>query len=71
MGKTFKLGAKAVKQSVKLTVKDHRGLRYVSTNTKVATVTSKGKIKATGIGTCKIYVVAVNGIWKTITVTVK
>ena len=43
----------------------------MSSNTKVATVTKKGVIKAKGIGTCKIYVVAVNGIWKTITVTVR
>ena len=70
-GKTFKLGAKAVKQSVKLTVKDHRGLRYVSTNTKVATVSTKGTIKGKKKGSCYVYVYAQNGVFKKIKVTVK
>ena len=37
----------------------------------VATVTSKGIIKATGKGQCTVWVYAQNGIYKVITVTVK
>ena len=70
-GKTFKLGAKAVKQSGKLTTKKHRVLKYVSTNTKVATVSSKGVIKGKKKGTCYVYVYAQNGVFKKIKVTVK
>lgn len=46
-------------------------IRYISSNKKVATVTSKGKIKAVGKGSCKIYVVAINGRYKTVKVKVK
>lgn len=38
---------------------------------KTSTVNKKGKIKARKKGTCKIYVIAVNGIRKKISVTVK
>ena len=34
------------------------------------TVTAKGKIKAVGAGSCVIYVLTTNGIWKTVTITV-
>ena len=70
-GSTFKLGAKAVKQSVKLKIDGHRGLRYVSTNTKVATVSTKGTIKGKKKGSCYVYVYAQNGVFKKIRVTVK
>ena len=66
-GKTFKLGAKAKGKNVK----KHVGVRYESSNKKVATVTKSGKIKAKKKGTCKIYVFAQNGLYKTIKVTVK
>ena len=46
-------------------------LRYVSCNTKVATVSKTGKIKAKGYGTAKIYVIALNGVRKAMQVTVK
>ena len=45
-------------------------LRYRSNNTSVAKVDSSGKITAVGTGECKIYVQAVNGIWKIVKVTV-
>ena len=45
--------------------------RYESSNDKVATVDKKGKVTATGKGTCKIYVFTQNGICKTVNVTVK
>lgn len=46
-------------------------LRYKSTSTKVARVSKTGKITAKGKGTCYIYVYAVNGVSKKITLTVK
>ena len=61
---------KATAESLKKT-KRYRGLCYESSNSKVATVTKSGKIKAIKKGTCKIYVYAQNGAYKTITITVK
>ena len=46
-------------------------LRYYSSNRNVATVTQAGKIKATGIGRCTVYVVANNGVRARVKVTVK
>ena len=45
--------------------------RYESTNTKVATVTKKGVVKAKKKGTTYIYVYAQNGVYKKVKVTVK
>lgn len=66
-GKTFKLGAKAVGKNVK----QHVGVRYESSDPKVAKVSKSGKIKALKKGSCKIYVYTQNGICKTIKVTVR
>ena len=52
-------------------VKTHVKLRYESTNTKIATVSSKGVITAKGKGVCYIYVYAQNGVYKQVKVTVK
>ena len=68
-GKTFKIKASEVK--TKKAMKKHRKICYESSNTKVATVTKKGQIKAKAKGTCTIYVYAQNGKMKTIKVTVK
>lgn len=70
-GKSLKLNAKMVPQSRKLTVKKHVGLRYESTNKKIASVSSKGVIKAKTRGTCYVYVYAQNGLFKKIKVVVK
>ena len=70
-GKKFKLGAKAVAQSKKLRVKNHRGIAYESSNKKIATVSGKGVIKAVGKGTCYVYAYAQNGVCKRIKVSVK
>ena len=67
-GKTFKLGASFKKTG---TVKQHRKLSYETTKPKVAKVNKKGKIKAVGKGTCKVYAYAQNGVMKVIKVTVK
>ena len=45
-------------------------LRYYSGNRNVSTVSSAGKIKATGAGSCTIYVLANNGVRATVKVTV-
>ena len=45
--------------------------RYASSNKKVATVSSSGKIKAVGEGSCTIYVYSRNGYAETVKVTVK
>ena len=51
---------------------DHtRLLRYKSDNKAVATVDSKGTIKAVGEGWCRIYVRTGNGICQTVEVNVK
>ena len=68
-GKTAQITAKEVKKDNK--IKQHRKLCYESSNTKVATVTSKGLIQAKGKGTCTIWVYAQNGVYKALTITVK
>lgn len=70
-GKSFTIKAKSVSGNKKLTVKKHRGLCYESTNSKVATVSKKGKITAKGKGNCNIYVYDQSGNYAVIKVTVK
>ena len=70
-GKTFKLGVKVKKASLKLKTKNYRKTAYETSNKKIATVTSKGVIKAKKKGTCYVYVYTQNGIFKKIKVTVK
>lgn len=69
--KTFALKGKAVKENSKKQVSVHRALKYLSTNTKIATVSAKGVIKGNKKGTCYIYAYAQNGAFKKIKVTVK
>jgi len=68
--KTFDLKAKAVANN-KGKMEKHRAIKYESTNTKIATVNSKGVIKGKAKGTCYVYVYAMNGVSKKIKVTVK
>ncbi|MCR5337417.1 MAG: InlB B-repeat-containing protein, partial [Lachnospiraceae bacterium] len=68
--KTFKIKAKEVAQNG-LKIAQHRAIKFISKNTKVAKVDKNGKIKAVGRGTCTIYVVAQNGVYTKIKVTVK
>lgn len=70
-GKSFSIRAKSVVQNEKQKVKRHRGLCYESTNSKVATVSKKGKITAKGKGKCNIYVYDQSGNYAVIKVTVK
>lgn len=72
-GKTFKIKAKVnkLKKGKKLMPKAHAAkLRYVSSDKKIATVSKSGKIKAKAKGSCKVYVLAVNGVNKAIKVKV-
>lgn len=74
VGKSAAIKAKTVlKDKKKKPLSDAYGkeFRYDTNNSNVATVSSTGKIKAVGKGSCKIYVYARNGYKKTITVTVK
>ncbi len=68
--KTAKLKVTAIKAK-KTTVRKHVGIRYESTNKKVATVSKKGVIKGKAKGKCKVYAYAQNGLYKAVTVTVK
>lgn len=61
-----------VEKKKKLLTDSHaKEFRYASSDTKVATVTKTGVIKAVGSGTCKVYVYSRNGYAKKITVTVR
>ena len=64
--KVTQIKAKGVKK-----VKKHRKVVYESSNTKVATVDKKGKVKAVKKGKIVIYAYAQNGIFGKVTVTVK
>lgn len=73
-GKTFKIKAKVnkVNKRKKLMPKSHAPtLRYMTSNNKIASVNSGGKITAKGKGTCYIYVFAHNGVSKRVKVTVQ
>ncbi len=73
-GKSFSIKAKVVGQDAKKKIMSEghvASLRYMTSNSKVATVDSAGKITARGKGTCKIYVYAHNGVSKEIDVAVK
>ena len=72
VGGTSKIKAKVVKKdsSLKLTKRVNK-LRYYTTDASIATVSEKGVITAVGGGQCKVYVIAPNGVYKAVTVTVQ
>ena len=70
-GKKFKLKAKTTLAFKKIKLKNRRKIKYESSDTKVATVSSKGVIKAVGKGTCYVYVYSQNGVFAKVTVKVK
>ena len=73
-GKTAQIKAATVLVDKKKKPLDNRHaaeLRYRSSNKTIATVSSKGKIKAKSKGSCYVYVYARNGYAKKIKVTVK
>ena len=70
-GKTSKITPSATLVKSGKTALNHVSkYRYISTNTAVATVSSNGTITAKAAGTCSIYVLAGNGVWKEVKVTV-
>ena len=72
-GKTYKIKASVVKLKKNKTLINtgHAPkLRYLSTDTSVATVSKSGKVKGKAAGSCKIYVYAVNGMKKAVKITV-
>lgn len=69
-GKKATIKAKAI--ASKGTFKKYTSnIRYVSTNTSIATVSKKGVIKAKAKGKCYVYCYAQNGLYKKVKVTVK
>ena len=71
-GASKKIIVKAVLNNAKGTLLKHTAeLVYSTSNSKVATVSKAGVITAVGKGSCTIYVRAENGVFTTVTVTVK
>lgn len=68
-GKKFTIKAKQIVK--KLPILKHTAIKFESSNSKVASVSDKGVIKAKGKGVCYIYVYAQNGMYKMIKVKVK
>ena len=72
VGKTFKLKCRIKSENSRKDLISHTGFyRYYTTNSKVATVSKTGVIKAKGKGSCSIYVLANNGVYKKVKVKVK
>lgn len=70
-GKSVTIKASEVKDEKKKTIKQHRKVKFESSNKKIATVDKNGKIKGKKKGTTTIYVYAQNGLYKKVKVTVK
>ena len=70
IGKTASIKATVVKAKKGKLAEHVSKLRYISGNPAVATVDYRGKVKGVGGGSCTIYVLTTNGIWKTVKVTV-
>lgn len=70
-GNSFNPKAAAVKANKKLKVKSYRKIAFETGNSKIATVSSKGTIKAKAKGSTTIYCYAQNGAYKAVTVKVK
>ena len=60
-----------MKAKKKLMYSHEAKLRFTSTNPTVAKVDANGKVTAVAAGSCTIYVQTINGMWKTVSVTVK
>ena len=72
-GKKIKLKFTVVKKNAKKKLLLHHTakLRYLSSNSKIASVDKKGNIKAVSKGTCKVYAFGTNGKYKAVTIKVK
>ena len=72
-GKTFKITKKVKLENSKKKALNHltKKERFITSNAKVATVSSAGVIKAVRKGTCTVYIMSENGVCAKIKVTVK
>ena len=73
-GRKYRIKAKVIKlkKGRKLMPSGHApALRYLSSNKKIATVSSRGTIRARAKGRCRIFVYAANGVSKAVAVTVR
>ena len=71
-GKTSKIKASMTRENKKKKLLQHAvKFRYYTDDYRVAKVDKKGKIKAVAPGKCNIYVIANNGVYKKVKVTVK
>lgn len=71
-GKKTKIQATCKKENSKKPLLSHDSkYRYITSNKKVATVSSSGQVTGVGKGKCSVYVVANNGVWQEIKVMVK
>ena len=71
-GKTFRIKAKVkLENNSKKEISHASAFRYYTVNKNIVTVSAKGVIKARGKGTTYVYVLANNGAYKKIKVTVK
>ena len=73
VGKSKKIKASVTRTSWFYKPLDHikPALRYFSNDRTVATVSKSGRVRAKGKGTCKIYIMANNGVRGSVKVTVK
>ena len=71
-GKTFRLKCQLTSENRKKKLLSHpSSYRYYTTNSKIATVSQNGVIRAKAKGSCSIYILASNGVYKRVTVKVK
>ena len=71
-GQKVQIKAKTVKENAKKKLLTHTAeFRYYTDNSEIAVVSKNGKITAKKAGTCTIYVMANNGVYNTVKVTVK
>lgn len=72
VGKTFRLKCQLTGENRKKKLLSHlSSYRYYTTSSKIATVSQNGVIRANAKGSCSIYVLANNGVYKKVTVKVK
>ena len=71
-GKTFRLKCQLTGENRKKKLLSHSSpYRYYTANSKIATVSQNGVIRAKVKGSCSIYILASNGVYKRVTVKVK
>ncbi len=70
-GGKVKITAQVIRDNPQKKVLPFMGrIRYISGNKSVATVDKDGKVRGVKAGTCKIYAIARNGVYKGVSVTV-